>query len=336
MLNFLIDKYIKSRNFNNSKNRSKLIILTGIMGFSINIFIFSLKIIIGFLSNSVAIISDAINNLSDSMTSLVTIVGTKISSKPADKEHPYGHGRIEYLASLIVGVFIIVVGFELLKTSIGSIIIPKDLIISKYMTIILVISILLKFYMYYYNKKAYLLSGSMLNKTISIDSLNDVMATSLVIGSIIINKIFDINIDGYVGLIISVIVLKSGIEIFIEIGDKLMGREIPEKTIEKMISIIMEGKYIRGVHQIEIHEYGRRKLHGSCHVEIPANIDTYTMHKILHQVEMKVYREMEIRLSIHADPNYLLENDEFNKVNPKDLLVDVDLCTFDEDYDKNI
>ena len=331
MLNYLIDKFIKSRDFNDVKNREKLVILTGVMGLSINLLIFLLKIIIGFMSNSVAIISDAINNLSDSMSSLVTIVGTKIAAKPADKEHPYGHGRTEYIASLIVGIFIILVGFELLKTSIENIFNPKVLEISTYMAVILVISILLKLYMYFYNIKAYKMSGSTLNKMVSVDSMNDVLATSLVLVSIIVGKIFNINIDPYVGIFISIVVLKSGIEIFLEIGNKLMGKEIPQETIEAMTEIILEGKYIKGVHQIEIHEYGRRKLYGSCHVEVPANIDTYTMHKILHQVEMKVYKEMEITLSIHADPNYLLEKDEFNKVDAKYLIEDVDSWHYEDE-----
>ncbi|MGY3776443.1 cation diffusion facilitator family transporter [Helcococcus sueciensis] len=331
MLNFLIDKFIKSRNFNDVKNREKLVVLTGVMGLSINLLIFLLKIIIGFMSNSVAIISDAINNLSDSMSSLVTIVGTKIAAKPADKEHPYGHGRTEYIASLIVGIFIILVGFELLKTSIKNIFNPKVLEISIYMAVILVISILLKLYMYFYNVKAYKMSGSTLNKMVSVDSMNDVLATSLVLISVIVGKNFNINIDPYVGIVISIVVLKSGIEIFLEIGNKLMGKEIPQETIEAMTEIILEGKYIKGVHQIEIHEYGRRKLYGSCHVEVPANIDTYTMHKILHQVEMKVYKEMEITLSIHADPNYLLEKDEFNKVDAKYLIEDVDSWHYEDE-----
>lgn len=331
MLNFLIDKFIKSRNFNIEKNREKLVILTGLMGLSINLIVFLLKIVIGFFSSSVAIISDAINNLSDSMSSLITIVGSKIASKPADKEHPYGHGRTEYIASLIVGIFIILVGFELLKTSIENIFKPKVLDISLYMSLILTISILLKLYMYYYNKKVYKISGSTLNKMISIDSLNDVLATSIVLVSVLVSKYFNINIDGYVGLIISLIVLKSGIEIFLEIGNKLMGKEIPQDTIDKMTQIILNGKYIKGVHQIEIHEYGRRKLYGSCHVEVPANIDTYTMHKILHKVERKIYKEMEITLSIHADPNYLLEKDEFNKVDPKDLIEDVDSWHYEDE-----
>lgn len=331
MLNFLIDKFIKSRNFNDVKNREKLVVLTGVMGLSINLLIFLLKIIIGFMSNSVAIISDAINNLSDSMSSLVTIVGTKIAAKPADKEHPYGHGRTEYIASLIVGIFIILVGFELLKTSIENIFNPKVLEISIYMAVILVISILLKLYMYFYNVKAYKMSGSTLNKMVSVDSMNDVLATSLVLISVIVGKNFNINIDPYVGIVISIVVLKSGIEIFLEIGNKLMGKEIPQETIEAMTEIILEGKYIKGVHQIEIHEYGRRKLYGSCHVEVPANIDTYTMHKILHQVEMKVYKEMEITLSIHADPNYLLEKDEFNKVDAKYLIEDVDSWHYEDE-----
>lgn len=324
MLKFLINKTIKSNDFENMKNRTKLIRLTGLMGLVINLILFGMKLAIGLISGSIAIISDSVNNLSDSMTSLVTIYGAYVSGKPADKEHPFGHGRFEYIASMLVGLFILVIGFELLKNSISSIFQPQALNTSYITIIILVISISLKFYMYLYNKKVHHMTESLLNSTVARDSLNDVIATSLVLVSVILFRLFDVNIDGYVGIAISLLVLKSGIEIFIEIADLLMGKEISQEQLDQMKEIILQGKYIKGVHQIEIHEYGKGSLYGSCHVEAPANIDAYSMHKIVNEVENRVYREMGIQLSIHIDPDYLLEEDHFVKIDDESVLKKID------------
>lgn len=324
MLELIKKLYIKSEDFNNIKNREKLVKATGLMGLSINLILFLIKIIIGIFINSIAIISDSINNLTDSLTSIATIIGSKMANKPSDKEHPYGHGRLEYVISMLVGLFIIMVGVELFKTSLENILNPQEIKFSKYTIIILIFSIALKLYMYLYNKKAYKWAKSLFNKTIYIDSLNDVFATTLVFTSIIVNYLFKINIDGGIGLLISLVVLKSGIEIFFEIGNILVGKEIDDKKIDDLKNIILEEKYLKNVHSIEIHEYGIGRLQGSCHVDIPANIDTYTMHKILNEVEKRVYEKLNIRLSIHADPVYLLEKDEFNKVSDEDLKIDID------------
>lgn len=324
MLKYFIDRFIGQENLKVKENRDKIISITGVMGLCINLLLFTMKIIIGLASGSIAIVSDSINNLSDSMTSIVTIYGSRIASKPADKEHPYGHGRSEYIASMILGLFICVVGFQLFTNSIKAILNPSELTSNIWTLIILLISIGLKFYMYIYNKEAFRLSESPLNKTIAKDSINDVIATSLVLASIVIYRLSSINIDGVVGLILSIIILKSGVEVFLEIGNILLGKEINPKTIERMKEIILEGQYITGVHQIEIHEYGRRKLYGSCHAEVPANIDVYSMHKIVNEVEKRVYEEMDIRLTIHVDPNYLLEQDKYLDNLDEELLKDID------------
>lgn len=325
MLDILIDKFIKSRNFNKKRNRDKLIRLTGIMGLFINMLLFSMKILIGLFSNSISIISDSLNNLSDCLTSVVTIYGSKLSEKPADENHPFGHGRSEYIATFMVGLFITLVGFQLLKSSIEGIISPNVITSSWISTIILVFSILLKLYMYSYNTKTAKMADSVLNKGVATDSLNDVMATSLVLLSVLVFRYLRINIDGYVGLMISILVIKSGIEIFLEMGNVLIGRQIPKEKFDKLEKIVLEGKYVKGVHNIQVHEYGKGQLSGSCHVEVPANIDVYSIHKIINEIEQRVQEETDICLNIHIDPSYLLDSDHFRKVKDESAFDDIDL-----------
>lgn len=325
MLNLLIDKLINSRDFNKKTNRDKLIRLTGVMGLFINLLLFAMKILVGLFSNSISIISDSLNNLSDCLTSIVTIYGTKLSEKPADENHPFGHGRSEYIATLIVGLFITVVGFQLFRSSIEGILNPSAINSSWVSVVVLVASILLKFYMYLYNKKADKLADSVLTKGVATDSINDVIATSLVLVSILVFKYFGVNIDGYVGLLISFIVIKSGIEIFLEMGNVLIGKQIAKDKLARLKEIVLEAKYVKGVHNIEVHEYGKGQLSGSCHVEVPANIDVYSMHKIINKIEKQVLEETDINLNIHMDPSYLLDSDHFRKVEDESAFDDIDL-----------
>lgn len=324
MLNFLVNKFIKNKDFSKKSNRDKLIKITGLLGLLINIFLFALKLIIGTLSGSISIISDSINNLSDSMTSIVTIYGAKLSAKPADDDHPYGHGRSEYLATMIVGMIIIIIGFQLLLTSVKDIFNPSVINSNIWTMIILIVSILLKFYMYTYNKKVHSLTDSLLNKTVATDSLNDVITTTMVFVSILLQKFQGLNIDGYVGLIISIIIIKSGIEIFAEISAILLGKKIDKSVEEKLIKIVFDGEYIKGVHKVELHEYGKDQIYGSCHADVPANIDVYTIHSEIDKVENRVREELGIELNIHIDPNYLLDEDKFVKIEDVSLLDEID------------
>ncbi len=325
MFNFFIDKYVKSRDFECKQNRDKLIRLTGIIGLFINILLFIMKFVIGLITHSISVVSDSWNNLSDCLTSIITIYGSILSGKPADKDHPYGHGRTEYVATLMVGLFVTVVGLQLLKSSLENIFNPEDIIFKPVTIVILIVSILLKIYMYSYNKKTENMSKSTLNRGVAIDALNDVIATSIVLFSIIFFEFTNINIDGYVGVVISILVIKSGVEIFFDMGTVLLGKKISDKTMDKVIEIILKGKYIVGVHNIQLHEYGRRKVYGSCHVEVPANIDVYSMHKIINEVEMDLYNQMGIIINIHIDPTYILDKPCFYCVEDPKELEDIDM-----------
>ena len=314
MLKILMDKYIKSDDLNNPDNRGKLISLTGYMGLFINALLFIVKLIVGIMINSIAVIGDSFNNLSDTLTSLIAVFGSKISSKPADEDHPYGHGRGEYIASLLVGIVILMVGVQLFKSSIKNIMNPEKLNFNGVLLLILVISVLFKVYMYLYNIKVYKMIDSPLNYGVAIDSRNDVIATSAVILSIVAGRVFKVNIDGFAGMAVSLMVMYSGYGILKDMGNILIGKEVEGDLINKVRSTLLKGKYVKGVHDIELHEYGKNKVYGTAHAEVPANIDVYSMHEIIDSLEDQVYSDLGIELSIHMDPNYCLEEDQFNQV----------------------
>lgn len=311
MLNFLIDRFIKSRDFKNHENRNKLISISGYMGLFINILLFAIKITIGLLINSISVVTDAVNNLTDSLGSVITIVSSYLSSKPADEEHPFGHGRAEYLATLIVSIAIVLVGFTLLRSSIENTINPKLVKFNLPMIIILVVSIGLKAYMYIYNTKIYKMVDSDLNKSLAIDSRNDVLMSTLVVISVLLNSVFDFNIEGPVGISVSLLILLSGFGIFKEMGTVLLGKEIDAKKVDRLREILLEGKFVQGVHDIELHEYGKNKVFGTAHLEVPINIDVYSMHEIVDKLEKDVKSKLDIDLSIHVDPSYCLEEDHY-------------------------
>lgn len=311
MLDFLIKRFIKTDDFENPKNRNNLIKLTGYMGLIFNILLFIIKVIIGLAINSISVISDAANNLTDSFASVVAIVGTYLSEKPADKDHPFGHGRVEYLASLSIGVSIIVIGIILLKSSIENIINPRIIKFSWPMMIILVASISIKLYMYIYNMKVYRKVDSQLSLSQAVDSKNDVIMSAVVVLAVIITALFNIQIEGPIGVAVSIIILKSGYDILRETGVLLLGTDVDKKTFERLKEIILSGEYIIGLHDIEIHDYGKNKLYGTVHVEVPVNIDVYSMHEVVDSIEKQVKEELYIDLSIHMDPSYCLEEDHF-------------------------
>lgn len=315
MFNFLFKKIFDKYGNSTPASREKAIILTGYIGLGINFSLFIMKFIFGFLINSISIIGDSLNNLSDSLTSVITIFGSKISSKPADTDHPYGHGRSEYVATLAVGISVFIVGIQLLKSSIESIIYPREIGFSRIVMLMLLMSIVLKIYMYLYNMKLHKIIVSPLNRATAIDSRNDILATSIVLASSLIYYYFNLNIDGVAGIFLSVMVIRSGVEIFKDMGDVLLGKEVGEETIEKIREIMMEGAFVRGVHAIEIHDYGQGNMFGTAHLEIPINIDAFTIHEVIDVLELKVKKELNIVLSIHLDPVYCLEEDMFIRYN---------------------
>ena len=321
MIKLIIRNTIKNyKDVDNTKVRNSYIILTGVLGIIINIFLFTLKLVIGLFMNSVAIISDSFNNLFDTFVSIVAIIGVKISNKPPDKEHPFGHGRSEYISTLIVSIIIIIVGVELFRNAVERIIKPEDIQFNKILIIILIISLLLKLWMYFYNNYMARILNSDLNKGLAIDSRNDILATSAIITSAIISHYTKYNIDAIAGFTVSILVLYSGYSMAKEAISSLLG-EVPNSVVlEKIGQIIKSGKYVVGYHDLEVHDYGHGKILAVAHVETPENIRAGIMHDIIDELENQVKEELGIELVIHADPTYTVVKELYKGQNEDDFL----------------
>ena len=296
-------KFIKDyENVNDKKVREAYGILGGLLGVICNIVLFLIKLTIGLLLNSIAIISDAVNNLSDIGSSLVTIVGSKLSNRHPDKEHPFGHGRFEYISSLIVSFIIMIVGFELFKSSISKIIHPEKMNFSLLLTAILCLSILVKIWMYTYNQ--YL--GKKINSSVLIavshDSLNDVIATSAVIFSTILGHFVNFPIDGIVGLIVSGLVMYTGFGIAKNTVGVLLGTPPTPELVDEISNIITSGEGIIGVHDLIVHDYGPGRVMASAHAEVPDDINIVKIHEVIDNTEQKIETELGIHIVIHMDP----------------------------------
>ncbi|WP_164995828.1 cation diffusion facilitator family transporter [Miniphocaeibacter massiliensis] len=313
MINIIINIIIGSEvNEKNLKQRDKSIKKSGVIGLFLNLLLFAVKLVIGIIINSVAVISDAFNNLADSMSSVVTLIGTYLAEKPADEEHPYGHGRFEYISSLVVAFLILVTGLTLLKESVVKIFNPEDLNFSVITTSILIISIIVKIFIYRYNK----VLGEKINSITLIgvakDALSDILSTIGIIISILIYYYFDINLDGFIGVVVSFIVLKSGYDIAMDSIDVILGKAPDKELINKIEDILKSGKYVEGVHRLNIYEYGRGNIYGSVHLDFPCSLYFRDVHETADELENRIYDECKVKIAIHMDPVNCLEreNDE--------------------------
>ena len=301
MTNLLI-KIVKSK-YQDDKQRSAFGIQSGIVGIICNALLCLLKFIIGAVTKSVSITADAVNNLTDAVTNIVTITGTKLSQKPVDKEHPFGHGRIEYISALIISLSIFIMCFEISKSAVMKILHPTRLNYSGVYIIILVAAIIVKLWMAYYNSKLYKLTDNMNIKAISKDSLNDCIATFATLVSLIMSEKFKLYaIDGYIGICVAVFIFISGLEILNDAVGSLLGASPPKETVQKIEEIICENDLVIGVHDIIVHSYGHNNYLASAHAEVPCDSDLIHVHNVLDSAEKKIKKEMNIEICIHADP----------------------------------
>ena len=304
MIKYIINLFIKDKdNVGDAKVRESYCVLGGILGVICNLILFTIKIFIGSIMGSIAIISDAFNNLSDTGSSLVSVIGAKLSNKKPDKEHPFGHGRFEYISSLIVSFIIILVGVELFKTAGVKIFNPETVDFSPVMIIVLTLSVLIKVWMYSYNKYM----GKRINSSILIatakDSLNDVISTMAVIITTVVAKFISVMwLDGVVGVVVSLIIIKSGIDIARDTIGMLLGAPPEKETVDKLKEIICSGENIIGVHDLIVHDYGPGRVMASAHAEVPDNCDIVKIHEIIDDLEKKIEDETGIHMVIHMDP----------------------------------
>lgn len=303
MIKLFIKLFIKDyENTSDNSVREKYGVLSGILGIICNLILFFIKLTIGVIMNSIAVISDAFNNLSDTGSSLVTIIGTKLSNAHADEEHPFGHGRIEYISSLIVSFLIILVGFELFKSSLGKIFDPANVEVSYVLIAILAVTVLIKIWMFSYNRYM----GRKINSKIllanSQDSINDVISTSAVIIVTFLGQFLPFSIDGYIGALVSVFIAYSGYRIAKETIDTLLGTQPDGELVAKLEDILMSDKDIVGVHDLIVHDYGPGRIMASVHAEVPVNCDIIKIHETIDRIENYIEKELGIHIVIHMDP----------------------------------
>lgn len=275
---------------------------TGVVGIGANLLLFVIKLTVGILSTSVSVIADALNNLSDAGTSLAMIFGFRIAGRPADAEHPFGHGRAEYLAGLFIAAVILLVGFELLRTSVNKILAPEELNINTMGSVFLGLSLFLKIGLAsLYNKVGTHISSPAL-KAAAVDSLTDCLATSAVLVSLFVYAQFGINIDGAAGIFVSCFILYSGWGALRDAAEPLMGMANDPALAADVRRIVMEEKGVLGVHDLVLHAYGAGRTFATLDIELPAEMPLIEAHHIADRVERKIQGELSIFVTVHIDP----------------------------------
>ena len=299
MLKWFIKDY---QNTSDSAVRGRYAAFAGVFGISSNVFLFAIKIIVGTLFNSISVTADAVNNLTDAGSSIITLVGFRLSRKPADEEHPYGHARAEYITGFLVSVVISLLGIELIKTSFQKVIHPDPITFSYLTIIVLIVSILVKLWQGIVNKNL----GNRINSTALIatgqDSINDVISTSSVLISIIFAKLTDIQIDGYMGIAVALFIVYSGIKLAIETLNPLLGVAPDQKLISDIEKEILNYDGVLGLHDLVVHCYGHDKTFASVHVEVDANQDLLESHDLIDNIERDISNKFNINTVIHMDP----------------------------------
>ncbi|MBR2391920.1 MAG: cation transporter [Clostridia bacterium] len=293
------------------KSREKTGKIVSLVGLLTNLCLSVSKIVIGVLFGFISVLADGLNNLSDCGSSAISFVSFKMSSKPADKEHPYGHERIEYICSLVVSFIILLIAFELFKESILKIITPKKLDFSISIIIVLLISIIVKAFMFSYYKIASKKINSDILNAAAVDSISDCISTSLVLISIFIGHFAGLNIDGYAGLLVSAFIAFAGFKILKEMISKLIG-QAPDKTLfESIKKRILKHKEVLGIHDLNIYSFGPNKYFASVHIELDANMDSLVAHELIDEIEREFLNKTNIILTGHHDP-IVVDDEEVN------------------------
>lgn len=303
MIKLLSKIFIKNyTDYGNPAVRNQYGVLTGIMGIVLNLLLFAGKFLAGILTASIAVTADAFNNLSDAGTSIITMVGFKIAGMPADDEHPFGHGRVEYVAGLLVSIVIIIMGFELGKGSIEKIFNPEEITFSALSLGILIASVLVKLYICLYNRKIGKLINSATMKATAMDSLSDCISTISVIIGLVVFLIWNVNIDGYVGLLVAVFIFKTGIGAVKESLTPLLGEKADEEYIMDIKKSILSYDNIVGVHDLIVHNYGVGENVISLHAEVPATMGFMEAHEMIDMIENDLKKKYASCVTIHMDP----------------------------------
>lgn len=303
MITFLASLFIKdSKNYKEPSVRQAYGVLSGAVGIGLNILLFFGKWIAGTISGSIAITADAFNNLSDAGSSIITLIGFRLSGQEPDPEHPFGHGRMEYISGLLVSVAILVMGFELIGSSIGKLRSPEPIESSALVFGILIASILVKLYMFFYNHSLSKKIESAAMKATSVDSLSDTVATTLVLIATLISKYTGLLLDGWFGILVGLFILYTGGSTLKETIDLLLGQPPKQEFIDEVKEIVLGHSMVHGVHDLIVHDYGPGRVMISLHAEVDVNGDIQDIHEQIDHIEHELQEKLHCSATIHMDP----------------------------------
>lgn len=303
MTDFLLRLFVKNANdTENAAVRGRYGVLGSVVGVICNLLLFAAKFILGAFSNSIAITADAFNNLSDVGSSLVTLVGFKMAAKPADRDHPFGHGRIEYLSGLVVSFFILFVGLEIGKTSLQKIFNPEPVVFSLFVVAGLVLSIFVKLWLGAFNRRLGKKIGSTAMQASAVDSISDVCSTSVTLISVIAARFTSLPVDGVMGVVVAVFILAAGCGIAKDTLNPLLGVKPNPALVKRIQEMVLAYDGILGIHDLIVHDYGPSRRFASVHAEVSVHIDIIHSHDIIDRAERAIAQELNVELVIHLDP----------------------------------
>lgn len=312
LTNFFVNRMIPDpKNIENPSVRKAYGTLSSVVCMVCNILLFSIKYLAGSLSGSIAILSDAFNNLSDCANCLITFFGYRMAAKPADKGHPFGHGRMEYLTSLLIAVLIAIMGVELLRDSFDKLRHPAPVTFRWLVLGILLLSILIKLWMALFNQKLGKQCRSSAILATAKDSYSDVLATTSTLIVLVVSRFTDFPLDGWMGILVSLFILKTAYDIIKDTVDDLLGKPADAALVKQICQLIRSHPEILGIHDLVIHNYGMGKRIGSCHVEVSSHSDFVAIHDLVDNIEHQIQNQLQINMTIHMDPMEL-DNEQIN------------------------
>ncbi len=321
MTELLVRRFVKNKdNIQEQAVRTSYGILASIVGIICNVILFAVKLIVGIIINSVSVMADAFNNLSDAASSVISLIGVKLAGRPADKEHPFGHGRLEYIAALAVSFLILQVGLTLFKNSFSKILNPEDVVFNPVLIGVLVISIFIKVWLLLFNRKL----GNRIKSTVMLataaDSMGDVLVTSATVISALIAGLTGWQIDGYMGIVVSIFVMLSGIGIAKDTLEPLLGQAVDREVYTNITDFVESYQGIVGTHDLIIHNYGPSHRMATIHAEVPNDIDFEDAHETIDRIERDIQDKMDIFLVIHMDP---VEMNDVMVIEKRDLVTSI-------------
>ncbi|MCC8024410.1 MAG: cation diffusion facilitator family transporter [Clostridium sp.] len=321
MTDFLVKQFIK--NFERTDDvqvRTAYGTLSSLVGICCNFLLFGSKLFIGILVNSISVMADAFNNLSDMASAVIGLVGAKMAEKPADDDHPFGHGRIEYIAAFVVAFLVIQVGFSLFKTSVGKVFHPEEMTFRWISIVVLLLSVGVKLWLCLFNKKLGKRINSKVMLATSADAMGDVATTSATIFSIGVYGVLGYNVDGIVGLVVSVVVMAAGLNIAKDTLAPLIGEGIDPEVYERITNFVESFEGIVGTHDLIVHNYGPSRSMASIHAEVPNDCNVEITHEVIDRIEREAMRRFNLLLVIHMDP---VETHDERVVEFKEMVTDV-------------